>query len=295
MQKKTITKIQKVILDWYTQHGREGLPWRETDDLYKIAVSEIMLQQTNVPKVIEKYKAFLNRFPTVEKLARARQSSVVHAWQGLGYNRRAVNLHKMAKVVVREYAGLFPQTAEELVSLPGIGPYTKNAILAFGLNRDVSAVDVNIERFVRRVYGMGAWEKIEHPTDVIAAFVPLGRSRDWHNALMDFASGVCTKRTPDCQNCPLKYDCASFPDPQDSPVPKKKEVGRSEGGKHIPRRIYRGRIVEYLRMREGTAMMIGQSIKKDWSADDRTWLEEILNQLAKEGMIVSKDKKWKLK
>ncbi len=288
--------VQKTLLKWYREMGRHDLPWRKTSSLYCIAVSEIMLQQTNVPKVIGKYADFLDRFPTVEVLASARQSDVLKMWQGLGYNRRAINLYKMAQCIVDDYDGKFPESIDALGDLPGIGPYTRAAILAFGRNADVSAVDVNIDRFVRRLHGLRVWDK-KLSEKIIAQYVPQGKSRDWHGGVMDFASVICTKRKPKCLQCPFNKVCKSYPDPDDYTVIKKREVGRTECGKHIPRRIYRGRIVEVLRKQPYTANEIGQHVKKDWNAQhDKKWLDDILKTLQKEEMIIENEnrKQWQL-
>jgi len=289
-------KIQEILLGWYAEMGRHDLPWRETNDLYKITVSEIMLQQTNVPKVIEKYKNFLKKFPTVEDLANASQADVLRMWQGLGYNRRALNLHKLAQEIHNKYGGHFPESREILLSLPGIGPYTSAAILAFGRNADVSAVDVNVERFIRRIHGQSKWKLDDKNIEIIASFVPKNQSRDWHSAVMDFASNICTKRQAKCLRCPLSKICASYPDPDDYIRVKKVEIGREECGKHIPRRIYRGRIIEALRKKKGITDDIGREIKKDWGeSGDVEWLGEILAILAKEQMIEKKNNHWILK
>lgn len=294
MHPNTRRAIQKKILAWYARRGRHDLPWRLTEDMYRIVVSEIMLQQTNVPKVIEKYKAFLKEFPSWRALANAPQSAVLTQWRGLGYNRRALNLHKCAQVITCEYGGRVPQTPEECMRLPGIGPYASRAILAFGRNADVAAVDVNIERLMRRWHVSGGAEN--YTTQEAAEWMlPQGASRDWHNALMDFASRVCTKRSPKCAECPLAKICPSYPDPDDYVHVKKKEPGRSEGGKHIPRRIYRGRIVEVLRDHALTTDEIGQRIKSDWETDqDGEWLEGVLSMLAADQMIQQRGAQWAL-
>ncbi len=289
------SKVHKILLTWFEEMGRKNLPWRGTKDMYEITVSEIMLQQTNVPKVIEIYKAFLLKFPTVEVLAKARQSSVLRAWKGLGYNRRALNLHKMAKVITTDYRGIFPQNKEELLALPGIGPYTSSAVLVFSKNKNLAAIDVNIERVIRRLHGKQKWENEIQKEEIITGFLPLGQASNWHSALMDFASAICTKRTPKCEKCPLSKICIAYPDPKDYVAVKKKEIGRSENGKHIPRRIYRGRIIECLRSKAENTEIIGQKIKMDWSTlKDEKWLSEILDKLAKEGMIRQTGKKWRL-
>ena len=144
-------KIQQRVLHWYKQNKR-NLPWRQTHDPYHILVAEIMLQQTQVQRVIEKYQSFLKRFPTVQKLARAKASSVITEWKGLGYNRRALFLQRSAQSVVKDHGGRFPRTISELVSLPGIGDYTARAVLSFAFKKPVPMMDTNHRKFYSRLF-----------------------------------------------------------------------------------------------------------------------------------------------
>lgn len=286
---------QNIILEWYKKEGRHTLPWRHTTDLYKITVAEIMLQQTNVPKVIERYTAFLKKFPAWHDLAHATPAVVLTAWQGLGYNRRALYLHRMAQEIVQKYNGKLPENPETLSTLPGMGPYTRHAVLIFGRNADFSAADVNIHRILRRLHGNPEWSR-EKEKIVAQEFVPKGKSREWHNAMMDFASMVCTKKKPQCMTCPLAQICKSYPEPQDQKSIRKKEPGRTENGKYIPRRIFRGRVIEILRRGPANLSRIGKSTKKDWQEKgDQKWLSKILTQLEKEGMIEIIQNHWQLK
>ncbi len=287
-------KIQEKILAWYRANGRHDLPWRATDDLYAIVVSEIMLQQTNVPKVIPRYRAFLQQFPSWEKLATAPTSAVLQAWQGLGYNRRALYLQKLAQAVVQKYDGALPTDPEQLMALPGIGPYTSRAVLIFGQNQDIVATDVNIARVVRRWHGLMEWVSAKQQAKEVGRFVPHGKSRAWHSAMMDFASAICTKRNPQCAACPVAKLCKSYPTPKDAIKIRRVEPGRSEYGRHIPRRIFRGRIVEVLRGGKKTTLQLGPLVKKDWHTVDGAWLKEILAGLATEGMIEHKGRFWQL-
>ena len=293
MNKKRIATLQKKLLAWFEKNGRTFLPWRTTTNLYHITVSEVMLQQTQVSRVQEKYPQFLKAYPSWESLASASQADLLRQWQGMGYNRRAINLHKLAKEVHGVMGGNLPEDVEELQKLPGIGPYTSAAILVFGRNKPVPAVDVNVERVI------GRWTNVREKKElhaIIETFLPQQHARDWHNGLMDFASRVCTKRNPTCHACPMKTLCTSFPNPQDAIVAKKQEIGREEQGKHVPRRIFRGRIVEYLRENNATTQAIGMAIKQDWEKTvDTPWLKEILTQLQKEDLIEFVKKKWRLK
>ncbi len=297
MHHNTRRALQRKIFAWYAHYGRHDLPWRQGDStLYGVVVAEVMLQQTNVPKVVSKYQIFLQTFPSWQALAGVPQSAVMCAWRGLGYNRRAINLHRCAKIIVDHYDGIVPNDPGQLRALPGIGPYTAHAICAFGYNADCAAVDVNIARLLQR-WGM------REPLQVAAEMLlPAGQSHQWHSALMDFASMVCTKRAPQCITCPLRKICPSYPLSHlddaynDNVVKVKREPGRMERGRYIPRRIYRGRIVEALRSQPLDTKQIGQIIKSDWSVmRDRVWLEEILNSLDRDSFIIRNGGKWHIR
>jgi A/G-specific adenine glycosylase len=198
--------FQRRLLAWYERHAR-ALPWRESRDPYRVWLSEIMLQQTRVAAVIGHYAAFLRRFPTVEKLAAAREASVLAAWSGLGYYRRARMLHAAAKVVVRELAGKFPATAEDWRELPGIGRYTAAAIASIAFGEPVAVVDGNVERVLQRVSGRRlAGEELWQ-----AAAELLNRKRpgDFNQAMMELGATVCTPRAPACLMCPVVDLCAT--------------------------------------------------------------------------------------
>lgn len=296
MHPHTRRAIQRRILAWYEQHGRHDLPWRRArTTLYHIVVSEIMLQQTTVATVYDKYKVFIAAFPSWRALAAAPQSEVLRQWRGLGYNRRALNLHRCAQMIVRDHAGRVPTTPKACEQLPGIGPYTARAILAFGRNADVAAVDVNIARLLARWHVTDA-RAVSTTQQAATWMLPHGRSRDWHSALMDFASAVCTKRAPQCATCPLARLCPSAAAPHDEASVRRREPGRAECGTHVPRRIYRGRIVDALRDHALAADVLGQRIKADWDAHaDGAWLAEILATLRAEGMIVRRGDTWQLR
>ena len=194
------------LLAWYDAHARE-LPWRESRDPYRVWLSEIMLQQTRVAAVIAHYHEFLRRFPTVEKLARARESSVLAAWSGLGYYRRARMLHAAAKVVVRDLDGKFPETAEGLRSLPGIGRYTAAAIGSIAFDESVAVVDGNVERVLQRFFG----RSFSGEEFWVTAEGLLDRERpgDFNQAMMELGATVCTPRRPACLACPVVELCAT--------------------------------------------------------------------------------------
>lgn len=189
------------MLAYYRRHGRFDLPWRRITDPYRIAVSELMLQQTQVPRVIEKYKTFLKRFPTVRSLARASLAEVLAAWSGLGYNRRAKFLHEMACAVVRDHGGRFPRNVDALERLPGIGHYTARAIAAFAYNQPVVLVETN----VRTVFIYHFFPRSNNISDAallpyIEAALDRRDPRRWYSALMDYgthlkATGITTHRS----------------------------------------------------------------------------------------------------
>jgi A/G-specific adenine glycosylase len=186
--------MQELLLAWYAENGRD-LPWRRTRDPYAILVSEVMLQQTQVPRVVPRYLEWLERWPTIESLAAARRAEVIRAWAGLGYNRRAVNLHRCAVAVTA--MGGFPREPAQLAKLPGIGPYTAAAIACFAFGAQVAAPDTNARRVLERAFAT---------THMLP---PAGRAWEWNQALFDLGSQVCIARRPRCGACPLAGGCPS--------------------------------------------------------------------------------------
>jgi len=182
------------VLTWYAENGRD-LPWRHTRDPYAILVSEVMLQQTQVSRVVPRYLAWLERWPDAAALAAATPAEVIEAWSGLGYNRRAVNLHRCAQAAAAQ--GGLPREQAQLRALPGIGPYTAAAIACFAFGDQVAAPDVNARRVLGRAFG-----DPELPP-------PPGRAYEWNQALFDLGSGTCIARRPRCQLCPLAACCPS--------------------------------------------------------------------------------------
>ena len=210
---RTIRAFQRRLLAWYAVHGRD-LPWRRTREPYRILVSEIMLQQTQVDRVLPKYRQFLRRFPTLKALAAADVDEVRQLWYPLGYNVRPVRLHMIARETVAEYRGRLPDDAERLRRLPGVGRYTAGAILSFASGRDEAVLDTNVRRVLGRVF-LGA-RRLARARDsalweLAARLVPRGRGYDFNQALMDFGATWCTSRRPRCPPCPLRRLCASYP------------------------------------------------------------------------------------
>ena len=185
----TTAQLQERLLRWYAAHGRD-LPWRHTTDPYAVLVSEVMLQQTQVPRVLVRYGPFLERFPTLAALAEAPLSDVLTAWLGLGYNARALRLKRAAEAAPQS----LPRDLDALRALPGIGPYTARAVLVFAHNADLAAVDANVRRVLTSELALPHDLSPAALQAVADAVLPKGHSRDWHNALMDYGSLVLTAR-----------------------------------------------------------------------------------------------------
>lgn len=211
------TELQAALLGWWERHGRHDLPWRQTRDPWAVLVSELMLQQTQVPRVRVRWPQFLERFPTAAACAAAPLAEVVRAWEGLGYNRRAVNLHRCATLVVERHGGALPDTIEALLALPGIGPYTARAVLVFAHDDDLGLIDTNAGRFVARALAGRALTPKEAQA-VADAGVPPGDAWRWGSAVFDLGAAICTKRNPRCDGCPLaaagcRWAAAGWPTP----------------------------------------------------------------------------------
>jgi A/G-specific adenine glycosylase len=210
-------RAQSTLLAWYAREGRAGLPWRATRDPYAILVSEVMLQQTQVERVIPKYLAFLERFPTLAALAEAPTADVIREWAGLGYNMRAVRLQAIAQQAQRDYGGELPAALDDLLRLKGVGRYTAGAVAAFAFGAQVATVDTNIRRTLWRVFrgveptAWPAGEAAVRETLALAEWaLPPGRAYDWQQALMDLGATVCIARRPACERCPLADACAAW-------------------------------------------------------------------------------------
>ncbi|MGA9039674.1 MAG: A/G-specific adenine glycosylase [Terriglobales bacterium] len=203
---KVMRSFRRRLLAWYDQHGRD-LPWRRDHDPYRVWVSEIMLQQTRVAAVIEHYKKFLQRFPTIKKLASAREATVLAAWSGLGYYRRARMLHAAARVVVKEHEGKFPGSAKDLRVLPGVGRYTAAAIASIAYGEPVAVVDGNVERVLGRLLGKRLAE--EYSWRTAEELLDRQRPGDFNQAMMELGATICLPRQPMCLMCPVNQWCAT--------------------------------------------------------------------------------------
>ena len=208
-------RLRRQLLGWY-KHSRRDLPWRRSADPYAIWVSEIMLQQTRVIVVVERYKSFMARFPTLVSLALAPEQEVLALWSGLGYYRRARMLHKAAQFVADQHQGNLPVTAEELRTLPGIGAYTSAAIASIAHGEPVAVVDGNVERVLCRLAGWGAGSRsgggaaLRHKVEDLAAqLVDPAHPGNFNQALMELGATVCLPRNPQCLMCPIAADCVT--------------------------------------------------------------------------------------
>ena len=206
--------ITKQLLKWHAKHGRHDLPWQNTRDAYRIWLSEIMLQQTQVTTVIPYYQRFIERFPDVLTLAAAQSDEVLHLWTGLGYYARARNLHKTAQLVANDYAGKFPTTFNEMLALPGIGRSTAGAILAFSQQQRHAILDGNVKRVLSRFYAVQGWygkKQVEQQLwDLADVNTPNKDVHIYTQAIMDFGATLCSRSKPNCAACPLQTDCQAF-------------------------------------------------------------------------------------
>ncbi len=206
--------FRRKLLGWYDRHGR-ALPWRETSDPYHILVSEIMLQQTQVDRVLPKYHEWLNKYPSLEALADAPETDVARTWYPLGYNIRPKRLQAIAREAVANYGGKLPSDEATLLSFKGIGAYTAGAIRSFAFRERAAILDTNVARVLFRVF-IGKGVPKAHATKktlwrISAALVPQRRAFDFNQALMDFGATLCTARKPKCLICPMTSQCAAYP------------------------------------------------------------------------------------
>lgn len=254
MKSSTITKntptsnkhpdrFQHTLLTWFDLHGRKQLPWQFNKTPYRVWVSEIMLQQTQVATVIPYYERFMQRFPDLAALANAHEDEVLHLWAGLGYYSRARNLHRAAKMVMTEFKGEFPSSIEALKHLPGIGQSTAGAILSIAFNQRAPILDGNVKRVLTRLHGI-----IDPVTDkhvenqlwnLANEYTPTARVADYTQAMMDLGATLCTRSKPQCATCPFTNDCEAYQQGITHLVPAKK------AGKEIPTKQATFLVIQY--------------------------------------------------
>jgi A/G-specific adenine glycosylase len=271
---------RRALLAWAGREGRD-LPWRRTRDPWAVLVSEVMLQQTQVGRVVPCWERFMARFPTVAACAAAGAGEVVRAWSGLGYNRRAVALHAAAAATVDRHGGDLPADLDALLALPGVGPYTARAVLAFAFEADAAVVDVNAARVLARSAGrpLGRAEAQR----LADGLVPRGRAWAWNSAVLDLGATVCRRRQPRCGLCPVAGTCAwaaaghPGPDPAGptTPVPARAFAGSDREG--------RGRLVAALR--RGPVARARAAAACGWPSDPER-AARVVEDLVAEGLAV---------
>ncbi len=214
MPTNSTNSFSRALLKWFKQHGRHDLPWQHPREAYRVWLSEIMLQQTQVQTVIPYFERFIDEFKNITALANASQDEVLHLWTGLGYYARARNLHKAAQIIVAEHQGDFPQNYDDILALPGIGPSTAAAILAQAFNQPHAILDGNVKRVLSRFYTISGWpgeKTIETKLwQISRQLTPNHSAADYTQAIMDLGATLCTRSKPQCENCPVNAQCQAF-------------------------------------------------------------------------------------
>jgi A/G-specific adenine glycosylase len=259
LSRQKIEKFHDYIFSWWKKHKRD-LPWRHTHDPYHILVSEVMLQQTQVSRVLTKYKEFLEVFPTVESLAKASPAAVLRLWKGMGYNRRALYLKKGAEAVISEYGGVYPPSEELLTKLPGLGKYTARAILVFAYHQDVAPVDTNIRQIITHFF----FKDVIQPDKVIQQaadlLVPQGRAWEWNQALMDYGALELPK------------------------IKRPRKIKKLSVPFRETNRFFRGRVIDALREKNIKEISLVDDFIQRYDRSD-TFMQNILDGLVKDGLI----------
>lgn len=232
----SVNLFQKKLLSWFDEHGRTHLPWQQNKTPYRVWISEIMLQQTQVATVIPYFERFMTSFPDIKTLANAHEDEVLHHWAGLGYYSRARNLHRAAKKVMSDYHGVFPDTAENLLTLPGIGESTCGAILSIAYHQRAPILDGNVKRVLSRVYGATTANEL---WEIATRNTPTLRVADYTQAIMDLGATLCTRSKPQCPRCPFKKSCYALLNNMTAELPIKTK------NKEIPTKSATFLILEY--------------------------------------------------
>lgn len=223
-------QFSQAVLEWFDEYGRKDLPWQINKSPYRVWVSEIMLQQTQVKTVIGYYQRFMSSFPTLEALATAHEDQVLEHWAGLGYYARARNLHKTAKIIFDDYNGDFPISQESIEALPGIGRSTAGAILSLSLNQQAAILDGNVKRVLARFHAIEGWTGHSSVAKELwywaESYTPKQRFDSYTQAMMDLGATLCTRSKPNCLQCPLKISCKAYKEgsTKQLPTPKPKKT-----------------------------------------------------------------------
>ena len=225
-----MNSFSKKILHWYDQHGRTDLPWQQNISPYRVWLSEVMLQQTQVKTVIPYFQQFTKQFETIEALANASEDQVLKLWSGLGYYSRARHLHQAAKQVCNDFSGNFPDNMEDMQLLKGVGRSTAAAILSIAFQQPEAILDGNVKRVLTRYHAIEGWTGkaavLKQLWAIAEKHLPTSRNRDYTQAIMDLGATVCTRSKPSCTLCPLQLNCTGFKQGNmtDYPTPKKKKA-----------------------------------------------------------------------
>ncbi len=280
-------RIHSSVLRWYKKH-RRPFPWRTTRNPYRVLISEIMAQQTQISRVADFYSAWLKRFPSFKALASASRADVLRQWSGLGYNNRAVRLHQLAKEITNRHRGKLPQTADELMALPGIGKYTAHAVVCFAFGQSLPVVDVNVRRVLSRtVWNIRSSSEMKSENEIwniAAALLPKNKASDWNQALMDIGSQICTARKPKCGECPLYRNCASAFSPAFAVKFRTlKKIEPHHNG--TPRRLIRGKILKTLYTGPKRFNDLLPLLNGNHAAAKRKFLRGVLALMENDGII----------
>lgn len=274
---------------WYEVHGRHGLPWRLTRDPYAVLVSEVMLQQTQVERVLPYFERWMTRWPTAADLAADTPAEAIREWAGLGYNRRALYLHKTAQAAVERHGGTFPSSESALLGMPGIGPYTAAAVTCFAFEQPATPADTNIARVIARTQ-LGVFsQKLATAATISGAareLLPGDRPRDHNLALMDLGAMICGARKPLCGTCPVREECAWFA--AGAPAPeamRKPAVAFADTA-----RFARGRIIDALREGPKLATELGTMLPEPHAERLGLYLTGLLD----DGMVEQDGATWRL-
>lgn len=279
-----VEHLQKQILGWYAEHGRE-LPWRDHEEPWAVMMSEFMLQQTPVARVLPVFDVWIERWPTPADLAAAPSSEVLRAWGRLGYPRRALRLHEAARTIVTEHAGIVPSDPESLLALPGVGEYTAAAILSFAHDARAVVLDTNVRRLFARLI-TGVERPPAHLTrgerEMAGAMMPDHDAHVWAAATMELGALVCTARRPSCEVCPVSAHCAwlgAGSPPSDAPAPRAQSW-------HGTDRQCRGSLLAALRENTGPLRLV--EFAEAW--EDAEQRERCLGSLVADGLVSRTDK-----
>jgi A/G-specific adenine glycosylase len=275
---EVIAPFRQAVL-FASQGLRRELPWIGSEDPWAIFVSEVMLQQTSTARVIEPWGRFMAAYPTPTACARSPLSDVLRLWSGLGFPRRAKSLHEAARLMSEKFDGAVPSTVSELLALPGVGPYTANAVASFAFHHDVAVLDTNVGRVLARGVANRALRTRE-ANDIAARLVPPARSATFNQALLDLGAQFCT-RAPRCQQCPVREECRWHREGGDDPAPRSAGVSRPQAAFEGSDRQLRGRIMKLLSEGAVSILELGERLNDV----ETSRVAPLLEDLVREGLI----------